>query len=86
MKIPKNHWLLTKPVAHRGLWGGEIVENSISAYQNAVLHGYPIEIDVYLTKDGQLVSFHDEKLDRMTGVSGLVYEKTLNQLKTLKLF
>ncbi len=86
MRIDKNHWLYSKPIAHRGLWGGKFVENSISAYQNAVLHGYPIEIDVYLTKDGHLVSFHDEKLDRMTGVSGFVHEKTLSQLKALKLF
>ena len=85
MRIDKNHWLITKPIAHRGLWGGDIVENSLSAYQNAANNGYPIEIDVYITKDGELVSFHDQTLSRMTEVDGNVFDKTLNQLQTLRL-
>ena len=31
MRIDKNNWLIAKPIAHRGLWGGEIIENSIPA-------------------------------------------------------
>lgn len=85
MRIDKNNWLITKPIAHRGLWGGEIIENSIPAYKNAVEKGYPIEIDVYITKDNHLVSFHDSLLKRMTGCNGFVYEKTLEELKSLRL-
>lgn len=85
MRIDKNNWLITKPIAHRGLWGGEIIENSIPAYKNAVKNGYPIEIDVYITKDNHLVSFHDRLLKRMTGCDGCVYEKTLEELKNLRL-
>ena len=85
MRIPENHWLITKPVAHRGLWGGNVIENSLSAYKNAVTNGYPIEIDVYATKDGQLVSYHDSSLERLTGESGLIWQKTLDELKTLRL-
>lgn len=85
MRIPENHWLITKPVAHRGLWGGNVIENSLSAYKNAVKNGYPIEIDVHLTKDGHLVSFHDDTLVRMTGVEGKICEKTLQELKQLRL-
>ncbi len=84
-RIPKNYWLLNRPVAHRGLWGGEIVENSLTAYRNAVEKGYPIEIDLYVTKDGKLVSFHDSTLKRMTGADGYIYEKTLAELKQLQL-
>ena len=84
-RIPKNYWLLNRPVAHRGLWGGEIIENSLTAYRNAVEKGYPIEIDLYVTKDGKLVSFHDSTLKRMTGADGYVYEKTLAELKQLQL-
>lgn len=83
MRIDKNHWLINKPIAHRGLWNENIVENSISAYQNAVDNGYPIEIDLYITKDDHLVSFHDRLLNRMTGCDGYVYEKTLEELKAL---
>lgn len=84
-RIPKNYWLLNRPVAHRGLWGGEIIENSLTAYRNAVEKGYPIEIDLYVTKDGHLVSFHDSTLKRMTGADGYIYEKTLAELKQLQL-
>ena len=85
MRLNKDYWLLNKPVAHRGLWGDEIIENSITAYRNAVEKGYPIEIDVYVTKDDKLVSFHDKTLKRMTGADGFVYEKTLAELKELRL-
>jgi len=85
MRVPKGHWLYTTPIAHRGLWGCSIVENSLSAYRNAVKHGYAIEIDVYTTSDGEVVSFHDVTLDRMTGADGLVFEKTLAELKELTL-
>ena len=84
-RIPKNYWLLNRPVAHRGLWGEEIIENSLTAYRNAVEKGYPIEIDLYVTKDGKLVSFHDSTLKRMTGADGYIYEKTLAELKQLQL-
>ena len=84
-RIHKNYWLLNRPVAHRGLWGGEIIENSLTAYRNAVEKGYPIEIDLYVTKDGKLVSFHDSTLKRMTGADGYIYEKTLAELKQLQL-
>ena len=85
MRIDKNYWLLNTPIAHRGLWNDKIVENSLSAYENAIKCGFPIEIDLYLTSDKKLVSFHDKDLFRMTGTSGLVFDKTLNELKKLRL-
>ena len=83
MRINKEHWILNKPIAHRGLWGDGVPENSITAYKRAAEKGYPIEIDLYLTKDGHLVSFHDDTLKRMTGEDGFIYDKTLSELKTL---
>ena len=85
MRIDKNHWLITKPIAHRGLWGEKVVENSATAYQLACEQGYPIEIDVYLTKDNQLISIHDINLKRLTGADEFVYEKTLDEIKQLRL-
>lgn len=85
MRINKDHWLLKTPIAHRGLWGGKIIENSISAYEHAAEKGYPIEIDLYLIKDNHLVSFHDKTLKRMTGVEGYIYDKTLAEIKELRL-
>lgn len=85
MRIKKDNFLLTRPIAHRGLWGEGFTENSLSAYRNAAEKGYPIEIDLYLSTDGVLFSFHDKTLDRMTGESGYIYEKTAAELKALRL-
>lgn len=85
MRINKDCFLFNKPIAHRGLWNENIVENSLLAYQNAVEHGYPIEIDLYSTTDNEIVCFHDDTLSRMTGKDGFIYDKTLSELKELSL-
>ena len=85
MRIKEDCWLLTKPIAHRGLWGENVVENSISAYKNAIDNGFPIEIDLRTSSDGEIYSFHDQTLNRMTGADGNIYDKTSLQLKKLKL-
>ncbi len=76
-----------KFIAHRGLHDltENTPENSLSAFRQAVELGYPIEIDIHLTLDGKVVVFHDDTLDRMCGVSGRVEEKTLSELKALRL-
>ena len=85
MRIEKDSWLITRPIAHRGLWGNGVIENSVTAYELAAKKQYPIEIDLYKTTDGELVSFHDNTLNRMTGENGFIYEKTLSELKSLRL-
>ena len=78
-----------KPVtllaAHRGgalLWP----ENSLLAFRNAVALGADfIEFDVHLSKDGELVVVHDPTLDRTTSGSGPVKDRTLAELKALRL-
>ena len=85
MRIDNNHWLYTTPIAHRGLWGDDFIENSLPAYQNAIDNGFAIEIDLYLSKDGTLFCFHDKTLERMTGEKGLIYEKTTSELKKMRL-
>ncbi|MBR0188924.1 MAG: hypothetical protein IJQ23_00900 [Clostridia bacterium] len=85
MAIPNDCWLFTRPIAHRGLWGGEIAENSLTAYKRAAEKGYPIEIDLFLTTDGEIVCFHDNTLSRMTGASGKITDKSLAELKALSL-
>ena len=56
-------------IAHRGLYDKlDVPENSMKAFENAILKGYAIELDVNMTLDGYLVVFHDESLKRMTGI------------------
>jgi len=60
--------------AHRG-GAGAWPENTMPAFQGAVDLGYAyVETDVHATRDGQLIAFHDDRLDRVTDKTGLVSE------------
>lgn len=71
--------------AHRGLHGDGRAENSISAFRAAKEAGYGIELDVRLSRDGELVVFHDATLTRVCGVDALVIDCTAAELKTMRL-
>ena len=73
--------------AHRGLHSEDksVPENSLEAFRLAGRAGYGAELDVRLTKDGQVVVFHDDTLDRMCGVHARVDEKSYDELKLLSL-
>ncbi len=84
-RIPENHFLRTTKIAHRGLWGGDIPENSMKAFQKCCDIGMAIEIDVYITSDKHVVIFHDTNLKRMTGLDKNIHDCTLAELKELRL-
>lgn len=68
---------------HRGA-SGYAPENTLPAFQLAMDMGADgFELDVHLSKDGELVVIHDETVDRTTDGTGLVRELTLAQLKKL---
>lgn len=71
--------------AHRGLHDSERAENSMSAFAAAKEHGYGIELDVRLSKDGELVVFHDETLTRVVGKEGKVIDFTAEELSKMSL-
>lgn len=73
--------------AHRGLHDAQdgTPENSMEAFRRALEKKVGIELDIHLSKDGELVVFHDEYLTRMCDVSGAVSEYTVDQLKGLHL-
>ena len=75
----------TKMYAHRGLHNAERAENSMSAFKAAVESGYGIELDIRLSKDGELVVFHDDTLDRVCGREGRVIDFTADELATFML-
>lgn len=66
--------------AHRGLHDAEKPENSLSAFRSALEHGYGIELDVHLLKDGTLAVLHDSSLVRMTGREGMIEDLTTDAL------
>lgn len=56
--------------AHRGTCGGNVIQNTILAYQNALLHGADmIEVDAAMTKDGVFYAFHNGEERLEFGVS-----------------
>jgi len=75
-------------IAHRGLHDNnkQIPENSMAAFENAIEKGYAIELDVVMTKDQQLVVYHDKKLRRGLGVDQYLSELTFAELSTYKIF
>lgn len=78
-------WLTARPVAHRGLHGHGVIENSLSAAAAAVAANYAIEVDLQLSKDGEVVVFHDDTLDRLTSEKGDVAERNASELKAIRL-
>lgn len=79
------NFLLSTPIAHRGLHDTEKPENSLPAFEAAIRLGYPIETDVRFTKDKKLVVFHDDTLLRMTGDPRAVSDCALEELSPLLL-
>ncbi len=73
--------------AHRGLHTKDrkIPENSLAAFKRAAEKGYGIELDVQLSRDGQVVVFHDDTLERVTGVVGRVDSYDYEDLRKMHL-
>ena len=82
-RLANNSWVLTRPVAHRGLHNELYGENSMPAYQNAIKNGYPIEMDIQISKDGVLLCFHDDNLKRVTGKDALINDLTYEEIQKL---
>ena len=74
--------------AHRGLYEKDqsVPENSLPAFRRAVESGYGAELDVQLTKDGQVVVLHDDDLKRSCGLDSRVCDHTLAELQSFRLF
>ena len=65
---------------HRCLWSGTYSENSRLAIEECAREGVVrAEIDVRLLRDGEMVVFHDDRLDRVTDAQGLVRDATAAQ-------
>ena len=59
------------------------LENSLAAFEHAVSLGYTyLETDVHATRDGVLLAFHDDVLDRVTSSVGSLVERTYVDLRT----
>src|SRR5436190_4409781 len=70
-------------IAHRG-FSSRYPENTLASVKAALALGVDfVEIDVQETRDGQLVVFHDYRLNRICGVRGRVRHRTVTELQSL---
>ncbi|RKQ33536.1 glycerophosphodiester phosphodiesterase [Oceanobacillus halophilus] len=71
----------TKIYGHRGCMG-TYPENTLLGFEKAIEQGVDgIELDVQMTKDGEIVVIHDEMLDRTTDGTGYITDLTLEEVK-----
>jgi glycerophosphoryl diester phosphodiesterase len=70
-------------VSHRGASGYAPEHTLVSYDMGEKMHGDYIEIDLQMTKDGQLIAMHDETVDRTTDGTGNVKDFTLEEIKQL---
>lgn len=69
-------------IGHRGAAALK-PENTLSSFEEALKYVQAIELDVHVSKTGELVVIHDDTVDRTTNKKGYVKELTLKELKKL---
>ena len=82
---PANPWLKRRVlnIAHQG-GEDEFPSNTLYAFRKAIRAGADmLELDVGITSDDQIIVMHDTSVDRTTNGTGLVSEKTLQEIQSL---
>ena len=72
-------------IAHRGLHDKFVPENSLKAFGLALEKNLAIEFDLQMTRDKQIVVFHDSNLKRMCGIDKSINSCAYEEIKNLKL-
>jgi glycerophosphoryl diester phosphodiesterase len=71
--------------AHRGGPRTGRPENTLVAFEAAVAMGYRyLETDAHATRDGVLIAFHDDRLDRVTDRAGVIEELPYREVKAAR--
>lgn len=85
-KLKENEWLLTRPIAHRGLADTQgFLENTEKAFKNSIEKGYPIETDLRYTLDKKIVCIHDSNPKRVGGPDVEISSLTADEVKKITL-
>ena len=85
VNIKKDYPWLLGPIAHRGLLGPGLVENTLPGFARCAEHRCPMELDVHLSRDGVPMVFHDDDLKRMFSRPERPEDLTAEELKSLTL-
>lgn len=75
-----------RPIAHRGFHNLDAgrVENSQTAFEAAIAHGFGIECDLRPAAGGLPVVFHDETLERVTTATGAIADYSAEGLRHVR--
>ncbi len=86
-KHPDRQLLEGRYIAHRGLHGlqPDVPENSLPAFALAAKLGFPVELDIHLSRDGEVIVFHDGNFRRMCGSDKKPENCTLAEIRNLRL-
>ena len=77
---------LERPIAHRGLHNeNQIIENTLEAFENAIQNDYLIECDVVLSKDHEVLVFHDYDLKRLCNIEKNIADISSKELININL-
>ena len=79
----KTNFLLNKPIAHRGIHY-KYIENTLPAFTEAIKRNYTIELDIRLTKDNEIIVFHDHNLKRIFEINRNIKDLTYEEIKKFK--
>ena len=81
MELPSLNRKSFRVIAHRGA-SGHAPENTLAAFEKGLELGADmLELDIHMSKDGELVVIHDPTLDRTTNGSGYIKNHTTKELK-----
>ncbi|MDO5642760.1 MAG: glycerophosphodiester phosphodiesterase family protein, partial [Paracoccus sp. (in: a-proteobacteria)] len=83
--MPLHPDFMRLPLAHRGLHGPDVPENSRAAFRAAIGAGYGIELDIQPAADGTPMVFHDDDLMRMCGEGGHIRDLGPDDLARMRL-
>ena len=77
----------SKIISHRGIYDNKkIYENTLDAFNIAIMKGYIIEFDIHLTKDNKIVVFHDDNLNRLINKNIIVENSNYQELNQQDIF
>ena len=78
-------FLTSSLIAHRGLHSDTVGENTLLSFEKAIAKNYIIELDLRLTKDKEVIVYHDNNLKRLTGIDKEVKDLTYEEIKKITL-
>lgn len=77
----KNIFKKSYIIAHRGIYNNQkVYENTLESFSLAIQKEFIIELDIRLTKDHQIVVFHDSNTKRITKQNKIVEKSTYKEL------